>query len=162
MVPHRYRHAAHALLILFAVLRIATGAGLRQRRQQRLAGRSALRGKQRVLIAFQQRVFLLRLAQPGDRDLTDRRCVDGKPTADARVGDGGEPAFDFLDVDAFVAVRMPEVSGLPGALREIRQPAFRLLANIHRPYDKMAAFSQLHAQAVFVVFRILIDIAVQL
>ena len=161
MVPHRYRHAAHALLILFAVLRIALGAGLRQRRQQRLAGGQRCGGKRRVLIAFQQSI-LLRLAQPGDQDLTDRRCVDGEPTADARVGDGGEPAFDFLDVDAFVAVKNAEVSGLPGALREIRQPAFRLLANIHRPYDKMAAFNQLHAQAVFVVFRILIDIAVQL
>ena len=88
--------------------------------------------------------------------------MDGEPTADARVGDGRKPAFNFLDVDAFVAVKNAEVSGLPGALREIRQPAFRLLANIHRPYDKMAAFDQLHAQAVFVVFRILIDIAVQL
>ena len=104
MVPHRYRHTAHALLILFAVLRIALGAGLRQRRQQRLAGGQRRGGKRCVLIAFQQSI-LLRLAQPGDQDLTDRRCVDGEPTADARVGDGRKPAFNFLDVDAFVAVK---------------------------------------------------------
>ena len=62
----------------------------------------------------------------------------------------------------FVAVQNPQVGRLPRLLRKGGQPAFRLLANIHRPYDKMAAFNQLHAQAVFVVFRILIDIAVQL
>ena len=54
------------------------------------------------------------------------------------------------------------MGGLPGTLGQLRQPAFRLLTNIDGAHDKMAALDQLHAEAIFAVLRVLIDIAMKL
>ncbi len=83
-------------------------------------------------------------------------------TANARVGDGSKLAFNFLDIDPFAPVQNAQMGGLPGALRQVRQPVLRFLANIHRTHHKVAAFHQLHARAVFAVIRVLIDIPMQL
>ena len=88
--------------------------------------------------------------------------MNRQAAADARIGDGGQLAFNLLDIDPFTPVQDPQMGGLPGPPGQLRQPAFRLLSNIDGAHDKMAALDQLHAEAIFAVLRVLIDIAVKL
>ena len=54
------------------------------------------------------------------------------------------------------------MGGLPGPPGQLRQPAFRLLANIDGAHDEMTSLDKLHAEAILTVFRVLIDIAMKL
>ena len=88
--------------------------------------------------------------------------MNRQAAAYARIGDGSELAFNLLDIDPFTPVQDPQMGSLPGSPGQLRQPAFRLLPNIHRAHDKMTALDQLHAEAILTILRVLIDIAVKL
>lgn len=54
------------------------------------------------------------------------------------------------------------MGGLFGSSGQFRQLVFCFLSNIDGVYDKMVAFDQFYVEAIFVVFRVLIDIVVKL
>ena len=56
--------------------------------------------------------------------------MNRQAAANARIGDGGQLAFNLLDINPFTPVQDPQMGGLPGPLGQLRQPAFRLLTNI--------------------------------
>lgn len=58
------------------------------------------------MIALQQGVQL-GLAQPGNQHLADGGGVNRQAAADARIGDGGQLAFNLLDIDPFTTVQIP-------------------------------------------------------